>query len=421
MVKNMSILPLAEFQKKFEKATQKKIQKIRKKGNNIIKNIVKILESLEEEAQDMIKKSREELKEGVEVLAKKKAGYLDAVRSLEKFGENIIAVISNVKVPSEINHESITEFYKNLTENLIMLEKTKNKLDHKIHPYFIILRTRVKGLIKKLKDESNTLKKFIETDYTDAESIEKVQNELNTVKMLLEKLNDIKNQIASLEHKISLKADELEKSRQKLVEMENRTEFQLLTKTEKEIERLKTKTLSILNSMRKPLKKFLNLVTSGDATLKLEEKDILAKYINDPFNTFINEDSDASKLKILLLKMDILVREEKLGLERRLTKKLQKVLGSIVNQEVLKKLSSEYFNLLKEREKLLQKEEIQKVISKRESIKEISETINRLKRDLKVAQDSLQEIKERIETTKSIIEEATQKITGMPLKLSLEL
>ena len=421
MVKNMSILPLAEFQKKFEKATQKKIQKIRKKGNSIIKNIVKILESLEEEAQDMIKKSREELKEGVEVLAKKKAGYLDAVRSLEKFGENIIAVISNVKVPSEINHESITEFYKNLTENLIMLEKTKNKLDHKIHPYFIILRTRVKGLIKKLKDESNTLKKFIETDYTDAESIEKVQNELNTVKMLLEKLNDIKNQIASLEHKISLKADELEKSRQKLVEMENRTEFQLLTKTEKEIERLKTKTLSILNSMRKPLKKFLNLVTSGDATLKLEEKDILAKYINDPFNTFINEDSDASKLKILLLKMDILVREEKLGLERRLTKKFQKVLGSIVNQEVLKKLSNEYFNLLKEREKLLQKEEIQKVISKRESIKEISETINRLKRDLKVAQDSLQEIKERIETTKSIIEEATQKITGMPLKLSLEL
>ncbi|MHA1834740.1 MAG: hypothetical protein ACTSV7_12225 [Candidatus Baldrarchaeia archaeon] len=417
----MSILPLAEFQKKFEKATQKKIQKIRKKGNNIIKNIVKILESLEEEAQDMIKKSREELKEGVEVLAKKKAGYLDAVRSLEKFGENIIAAIANVKVPSEINHESITEFYKNLTENLIMLEKTKNKLDHKIHPYFIILRTRVKGLIKKLKDESNTLKKFIETDYTDAESIEKVQNELNTVKMLLEKLNDTKNQIASLEHKISLKADELENSRQKLVEMENRTEFQILTKTEKEIERLKTKTLSILNSIRKPLKKFLNLVTSGDATLKLEEKDILAKYINDPFNTFINEDSDASKLKILLLKMDILVREEKLGLERRLTKKLQKVLGSIVNQEVLKKLSSEYFNLLKEREKLLQKEEIQKVISKRESIKEISETINRLKMDLKVAQDSLQEIKERIETTKSIIEETTQKITGMPLKLSLEL
>jgi len=239
--------------------------------------------------------------------------------------------------------------------------------------------------------------------------------------MLLEKLNDTKNQIASLEHKINLKADELENSRQKLVEMENRTEFQILTKTEKEIERLKTKILNILNSIRKPLKKFLNLVTSGDATLKLEEKDILAKYINDPFNTFINEDSDASKLKILLLKMDILVREEKLGLERRLTKKFQKVLGSIVDQEVLKKLSNEYFNLLKEREKLLQKEEIQKVISKRESIKEISETINRLKIDLKVAQDSLQEIKERIETTKSIIEETTQKITGMPLKLSLEL
>jgi len=203
--------------------------------------------------------------------------------------------------------------------------------------------------------------------------------------------------------------------------MENRTEFQVLTKTEQEIEVLRAKILSILNSIRKPLKKFLNLVTSGDATLKLEEKDILAKYINDPFNTFINEDSDASKLKILLLKMDVLVREEKLGLERRLARKLQKVLGSVVTQDILKKLSNEYFNLLKEREELFQKEEIQKVISKRESIKEISETINKLKRDLKVAQDSLQEIKERIETTKSVIEETAQKITGIPLKLSLEL
>ncbi len=369
----------------------------------------------------MIKKSREELKEGVEVLAKKKAGYLDAVRSLEKFGENIMVAISNVKVPSEINYESITEFYKNLTESLITLERTKNKLDHKIHPYFIILRTRVKGMIKKLKDSSNALKKFIETEYTDAESIEKVQNELNTVKKLLEKLNDTKNQISSLEQEINLKVNELEKSRQKLVEMENRAEFQVLTRTEQEIEVLRAKILSILNSIRKPLKKFLNLVTSGDATLKLEEKDILAKYINDPFNTFINEDSDASKLKILLLKMDVLVREEKLGLERRLAKKLQKVLGSVVTQDILKKLSNEYFNLLKEREELFQKEEIQKVISKRESIKEISETINKLKRDLKVAQDSLQEIKERIETTKSVIEETAQKITGIPLKLSLEL
>jgi len=417
----MAMFPLIEFRKKFEKVTRKKIQKIRKRGNRLIKNIAKTLESLEEEAQDMIKKSKEELKEGAEVLAKKKAGYLDAVRSLEKFGGNIIAAISNIKMPSEINYESLTEFYKNLTENLITLERTKNKLDPLIHPYFILIRTRVKGLIKKLKDASNTVKKFIKTEYSDAEKIEKVVSELNIIKKLIEKLNDTKNQISSLKQEIDSKTHELERLRQKLAEMRSRPEFQALTKIEQEIEVLKAKILNILNSIRKPLKKFLNLVTSGDATLKLEEKNFLTKYINDPFNTFIKEDSDASKLKILLLKMDILVREDKLGLERRLTKKLQKVLESVANQDILKKLSNEYFNLLKKREELLQREEIQEVINEREAIKEINKTISRLEKGLESTQNNLQEIKERIETTKSMIEEVAQKITGTPLKLSLEL
>ncbi len=420
-MKNMSTLSLTEFQKKFEKVTEKKVQKTRKKGKQIIKNIGKVLESLEEEAHDMIRKSKEELKEGVEVLAKKKAGYLDAVRSLEKFGENIVNTTSNIKMPSEITHESITEFYKNLTENLVTLERTKNKLDHKIHPYFIILRTRAKGLIKKLKDASDALKKFIETEYIDVENIEKVYNELDAIKKLLKQLDNIKKQISSLEHKIDLKESELEKLKLKLTEMEKQEQFQELTRVEQQIEALKTKIASILNGLRKPLKKFLNLATSGEVALKLEEKEILTKYISEPFNTFINEDNDASKLKILLLKMDVLAREEKLELEKRLTKKLQRVLENVVNQDILKKLSNEYMSLLKERKELLQKEEIQKVINERKLIDEMNKLIDRLKSELKIAQNNLQEVKEKIETTVSIIEESVQKITGIPLKLSLEL
>lgn len=420
-MKDMSTLSLTEFQKKFEKVTEKKVQKTRKKGKQIIKNIGKVLESLEEEAHDMIRKSREELKEGVEVLAKKKAGYLDAVRSLEKFGENIVNTISNIKMPSEITHESITEFYKNLTESLVTLERTKSKLDRKIHPYFIILRTRTKGLIKKLKDASDVLKKFIETEYIDVENIEKVYNELDVIKKFLKQLDNIKKQISSLEHKIDLKESELEKLKLKLTEMEKQEQFQELTIVEQQIEALKTKIASILNGLRKPLKKFLNLATSGEVALKLEEKDILTKYISKPFNTFINEDNDASKLKILLLKMDVLAREEKLKLEKRLTKKLQRVLENIINQDILKKLSNEYMGLLKERKELLQKEEIQKVINDRKLIEEMNKVIDKLKSKLKIAQNNLQEVKEKIETTVSIIEESVQKIAGIPLKLSLEL
>lgn len=417
----MSTLSLIEFQKKFEKITEKRVQKARKKGKQLLKSIRKVLENLEEEAHDMIKKSREELKEGVEVLAKKKAGYLDAVRSLEKFGENIVATVSNIKMPSEITHKSITEFYKNLTENLVTLERTKNKLNHKIHPYFIILRTRAKGLIKKLRDASDTLKKFIETEYIDIENIEKVYDQLETIKKLLKQLDDIKKHILSLERKIDLKEKELEKLKQKLTKLEKQAEFQALTKVEREIKTLETKIISILNGLRKPLKKFLNLATGGEVALKLEEKDILTKYINEPFNTFINEDSDASKLKILLLKMDVLAREEKLELEKRLTKKLQKILENIVNQDILKKLSNEYISLLTEQKNLLRKEEIQKVINQRKLIEETNKIINRLKLEIKAAEDNLQEVKEKIETIASIIEEATQKITGMRLKLSLEL
>jgi len=419
-VNKLSAVSLTEFQKRIEKLTDKKVKKIRKKAYHLIKIIKKILESLEEEAEDMIKKSKEELKEGVETLAKKKAGYLDAVRSLEKFGETITNIVPNIRMPTEINHKNLLEFHKNVIENFTILVKTKNKLDHKIHPYFILLRSRVKGLIKKLEEASYSLKKFIEAEYSEVELIEQLYNELDNMRKLLNQLNDLKEQITNLERKIDLEETEISKMKQKLTEMENQEIFQSLTKIEEEIRITKTKIMNILNSFRKPFKKFLNLVTSGEATLKLDEKDVLVKYINNPFNMFINEDKDASKLKILLLKMDVLIREEKLGLEKRLIKRLQRASESIINQDALIKLSEKYFNMLKEREHLLQKQEIQKLINEKKLIEEKVKELTKLKDSLRRLQENVLEIREKIEEIKTKIEDMAQKVTGIPLKLSVE-
>lgn len=415
----MSAVTLAEFQKRIERLTDKKVKKVRKKSNHLIKIIAKILKNLEEEAEYMIKRSKEELKEGIETLAKKRAGYLDAVRSLEKFGESIVDTVPNIRIPTEISHKNLIEFHKNVIENLTTLVKTKNKLDHKIHPYFILLRSRVKGLIKKLEDASHSLKKFIETEYSEVELIEQLYNELDNIGKLLDQLNNLKDQIANLGRKIDLKEKEIIEMRKNQAEMERQEIFQSLIKVEEEIGITKTKIMNILNSFRKPFKKFLNLVASGETALKLDEKNILIKYINDPFNMFINEDKDASKLKILLLKIDILVREEKLGLERRLIRRLQKTSESIINQDILRKLSEKYFSLLKERENLLQNIEIQNLINGRKLIEEKDRELTKLKVALKKLQENVREIQEKIEEIKTKIEDMAQKITGIPLKLSV--
>ena len=419
MVNRLSTVSLTEFQKKIQKLTDKKVKKIRKKANHLIKSVTKILESLEEEAEDMIKRSKEELKEGVETLAKKKAGYLDAVRSLEKFGETITNTVPNIKIPTEINHKTLIEFHKNVIENFTTLVKTKNKLDHKIHPYFILLRSRVKGLIKKLEEASYSLKKFIESEYSEVELIEQLYNELDNMRKLLNQLNNLKEQFTNLERKIDLKQKEIIQMEQKLTEMEKQEIFQSLVQIKEEIRITKTKIMNILNSFRKPFKKFLNLVTSGEAILKLDEKDALVKYINNPFNMFINEDKDASKLKILLLKMDVLIREEKIELEKRLIKRLQKALESIIKQNTLTKLSEKYFKLLEEREKILQKREIQELINERKLIEEKNKELTKLKDSLRRLQESIIQIQEKIEGMKIKIEGMGQQITGISLKLSV--
>jgi len=376
----MPEIPLPNLADWYSNKVRKQVEPIRKKTQKLIEKIqqalLDITSSCEKFSEMTSVSERDEL----------------TSKSIEKLANKYQARIKEIEIPQEpLIYEKITKFAQSLKSVLEYLWQIGRRWIPKLsktsgQTYKINIR-ELDYHVKNLHSEWVNLERFIDKDLKKVKVYEDIFDEIEKMKIILEDINVLKEELKLLESNLSQLNAKKEIYFEKYSNINKNPLISERKDLENELSIIIQNLKGVLGYFRKPLRKFEKFLGEGNYFVRPGCTDQLSKYINNPLETFFAETDGYPNLKMVMaeLKKAILRLKLKARDEKKLEKEIDDINGGSLsgyrrNYNQIYQRFQEISNSLKEEGLLEELEGIQNEITQvQRDISEIEQKYSRVK------------------------------------------
>ena len=409
----MKEIPLTDLPEWYSNKVRKKIEPPRKKVQNIIDKIQSLLNEIISSCERLAEVTT--ISERDEVTSK----------SIDKLAQKYQDRIKEIEVPEDpLYYEKVSKFslsIKNLLQYLYQIgRRWIPKLSRASGSTYKMNIRELDYHTRSLHEEWANLENFIEKKLKKIKIYEDIFDQMEKMQNLLEEIDEKKEELKEVENELS----QLKAERSKLeTEHENINNTPIISKRkemETELSVIVQNLRAILGYFRKPFRKFQKLLGEGNYFVRPGCGEQMTKYVDNPLETFFEEQDDYSNLKMVLLELKKAI--PRLSLKTRDEKKLEKEIEDISSgslgpiRQKYKKFYMKYQELsqqLKE-EGLLQKlEEINVEIT------QLQKNINDVEQKYSRVNDTYEKNLIKLRDLRNYLERAVESTTKDEIKISL--
>ncbi|NVM52830.1 MAG: hypothetical protein HWN66_03940 [Candidatus Helarchaeota archaeon] len=409
----MREVPLEDLLDWYSSKVKKQIEPSRKKAQKIIDKIqealLDITQSCDRLSEVTTISERDELtSKSIENLAKK---YQDR--------------ISEIELPeAPLLYEKIVKFSVNIKNLLTYLWQIGRRWIPKLsRASGQTYKTNIRELnyhTKSLSSEWGNLENFIENKLKKIKVYEDIFDQIEKMQNLLENINEIKEEIKIEESKLSQLNDNKSSLEQEYNSINSTPLISERNKLENELSLIIQNLKGILGYFRKPFRKFEKFLGDGNYFVRPGCSEQLAKYINNPLETFFAEQDDYSNLKMVLLELK--KAGSRLKLKARDEKKLEKEIEAINNGSLLpirldyKKAYQKFQELSK---KLKEEGLLEKLEEKQNEIANVQKSISDVEQKYSRMNDAYERNLKKVRDLRNYLEKAIESTTKETIKILL--
>lgn len=409
----MREVPLEDLLDWYSSKVKKQIEPSRKKAQKIIDKIqealLDITQSCDRLSEVTTISERDELtSKSIENLAKK---YQDR--------------ISEIELPeAPLLYEKIVKFSVNIKNLLTYLWQIGRRWIPKLsRASGQTYKTNIRELnyhTKSLSSEWGNLENFIENKLKKIKVYEDIFDQIEKMQNLLENINEIKEEIKIEESKLSQLNDNKSSLEQEYNSINSTPLISERNKLENELSLIIQNLKGILGYFRKPFRKFEKFLGDGNYFVRPGCSEQLAKYINNPLETFFAEQDDYSNLKMVLLELK--KAGSRLKLKARDEKKLEKEIEAINNGSLLP-IRLDYKKAYQKFQELSQKlkEEglLEKLEEKQNEIANVQKSISDVEQKYSRMNDAYERNLKKVRDLRNYLEKAIESTTKETIKILL--
>ncbi len=411
-----SLISLAELPDWLRRETEPILEPKREKARDLLSEMRKMLESLEEVCRGLLENSEKE----IEKRSKKTYGR---ARALNKLARLFLERLRKIGVPEEINYEDLSNSFKELQKAFTVTEVDMRNWFPRISPFFIMDRRKFQGSFENAQELVKELQKFLSTEFAGARSLTGISQLIRELETLVEESGRLEEKRKEIRSRKDLVEKRLAASQHRISSLAGRESLAQIGEAEMELEKLRKKAKQNLRHLRKPFIKMRRL-TSHKGGLTPEESRKLDQYIKDPLDALATEEAGYAILKALLQKLSRLISESHIKLKHDRQRKAESDIDAILNRNLLADLQDKGESISRRREQLSASPETKDII---ETLSDLQSNLKKLRRKLQLIEieeesvkQRLEEVTTRLQEKKAVTEENVLNLVGKEIQIRLE-
>jgi len=317
-----------------------------------------MLREIKERIGDTIESSQKIMENSQNEMNKNNPKTYRFARNANKFAQGIVDTLKAVSISDDIKYETVQHLCDQLEKTCATIDQLRRNAYPYISPYFIFDRRRLDVFIKRLFDITKEFRGFLTAKYANIKAIDEASSQVDR---LIQTLNEDKQNEDSLrqaEERMQTLEKEITETRDKLLQVQARTELDELTKLDQRIEELRTTVKHNLRYLQKPFYKLQSLTRTSEVAVPPDEIHKLDEYLEDPLTALTTDDNAYSTLKSILKKLDSTIVQGKLKLKSTRLRKAQDQINAVLNEDSLGQLQKNGQDTLAHRKQLLSSETV---------------------------------------------------------------
>jgi len=411
-VRIMPEIALPDLSDWYSNKVRKQVEPVRKKTQKIIEKIQEILTDINSACEKFS-----------EVTTVSERDELTS-KSVENLAGKYQERVKEVEIPQEpLIYEKVTKFaqsLKNLLEYMYQIgRRWIPKLSRTSGQTYKLSIRELDYHTRSLHSEWSNLEHFIEKNLKKIKIYEDVFDEIEKMKTTLQDINTLKDEMKTLEANLSQLNAKKSSFEEKYADINKNPVINERQKIESELSVIVQNLKGVLGYFRKPLRKFEKFLGEGNYFVRPGCTDQLAKYINNPLETFFAEADNYPNLKMVMqeLKKAIL----RLKLKTRDEKKLEKEIDDI-NNGSLSGYRRDYNQLEPKYQEISRKLKAEGLLEKLEAIQN---DISQVQREISEFEQKYSRVKDnyernliKIRDTRNYIEKVIQSTIKEEIKIN---
>jgi DNA repair exonuclease SbcCD ATPase subunit len=389
-------------------------------------NFGKKLESFRRDGQrscDRIGQLVGDLKEALRYLGNKEERGVSelAKKSAERFVEKSAPAVENFPIPQEITYNNLEVLKNDLERTLKSIGEHGQRWVPKMAPWYKMEIAEIDLYLKRLAKEFQDLQEILTRRYSKIKDYESISSAMDEIRKEQEIANELIKQKKELTKNLTKYEEAKQEKHSELKELKEKTLVRDITDVEKELKSVEEAILRELRFFEKPFRKLDKLVSDGTVQINSEHLKILRDYLDKPLASLLREDDNCSQIKSLLIQLNSVLAEEKLGLKGSRNKKAKDQISKICEKDILTPLKKKYLKLDSERNALKIQISEKGLTQKQKHLETAVEEIDQKKEDINTTiyrvETDYQKSKNRIDTYIQKLEQKVYTITGIHIKI----
>jgi len=382
-----------------------------------------MLKQIDERIGDTIESSQKILENSQNEMNKNNPKTHRFARNANKFAQGLIDSLSAVKVPSNVQYESVQHLCDELEKTCAVVDQLRRSAYPYISPYFIFDRRRLDVFAKRLYDVTEELRGFLTTKYASLKAVDEASTQVDRLTQTLNESKQNEESLRQAEERMQTLEREITDTKSKLLDVQTRAELSELVKLNRGIEELRAEVKHNLRYLQKPFYKLQSLARTSEVAVPPDEIHKLDEYLADPLMALVTDENGFATLRSILKKLDFTIVQGKLKLKTTRLRKAQDQISTVLNKDSLGQLQRNGQEVIAQKKQLLSSETVNQLQSELSQLQKQLETLqkeyelvtSRIKA-LKAEQTKLQE---RAQYLKKELEKKASQLTRKNVQIIL--
>jgi len=411
-------IALSDLKEWIRKETSSIIEPVKSKGAGLFKVIQDRLDDAMGSSEKVLENSDNEMQ-------KNNPKTYRFARNANRFAQNLSETLRAVKVPEQVNSESLQMLNHDLEKAVAKAMVLRAEAYPYITPYFIFDRRRLDVTLKRLSDIHQELRNFSASKYSKAKTVEDASLKIDKLLHTINQADEAQKQREKMEQREESLEQELMKTQQEIVSIQGRAELTDLMKVEERIKELRENVKHDLRYLQKPFFKLQSLARSGIIAIPVDEAKKLGEYLTDPFEALAAEEEGYPTLKNILRKVGEAIAQGKLKLKSTRLRKAQEQIDGVLNKASLDTLHKGCMEARLQKKQLLS---LGAAAAFQKELEGLGEELRQLQKEneltssrIKALEEEHRRLMEKIENEKKELEKTVFQLIGKNIQLVFSL
>ncbi|MEM2355423.1 MAG: hypothetical protein QW734_01730 [Candidatus Bathyarchaeia archaeon] len=411
-------IPLSELNEWLEAQTASTLAPVQTKAEKFLKEMRGAHDGLVEACRVLMESSRKEIE-------KRNPRTFKRAQALNKLAKLFLERMQSLKVPEKPSFKDVEEFVGLAQKAYAVTDLDVRNWFPRISPFFIMDRGKFLRAFENAKASLKELGGFLAKEYVKAKTLEETFQLVEEIRALKSRLASLEDEYARVEsERVSLR-EELTQTERRIAELEKGGGIAELAKITETVECLRREVAHNLRHLQKPLLKLQSLALHGAGSgLTPEEAKKLGEYLADPFEALATENANYPLLRQILQKTARALSEGKLELKEDKERKAKQAITEIVDKDSLASLHKKCVEAKMQKAKLSTSTIIAETMAETARLREHAESIRRklerLKSEATVLRGQIQEVAEKMNSHKSLVEKNIEAFSGREITIKFE-